>query len=97
MGRCVAKVAAIVTPVTSNGVRGTRRRGRPMIVVIPTVNERDNIRTLIPEVLAQDAEIEVLVVDDRATSKIPTTSGGYGRWFDRDAVAERLGCLPCTN
>lgn len=68
-----------------------------LVVVIPTFNERDNIRTLIPEVLAQDAEIEVLVVDDRATSKIPTTSGGYGRWFDRDAVAERLGCLPCTN
>ena len=36
------------------------------IVVIPTYNERDNIRALIPEVLAQDPEIEVLVVDDRS-------------------------------
>jgi dolichol-phosphate mannosyltransferase len=36
------------------------------IVVIPTYNERDNVRALIPEVLAQDPELEVLVVDDRS-------------------------------
>jgi dolichol-phosphate mannosyltransferase len=36
------------------------------IVVIPTYNERDNIQTLVPQVLAQDSEIEVVVVDDRS-------------------------------
>jgi len=35
-------------------------------VVIPTFNERDNIGTLIAQVLEQDPEIEVLVVDDRS-------------------------------
>jgi dolichol-phosphate mannosyltransferase len=34
------------------------------IVVIPTFNERDNITRIVPQVLAQDPEIEVLVVDD---------------------------------
>jgi dolichol-phosphate mannosyltransferase len=34
------------------------------IVVIPTYNERQNVGSLIPEVLAQDPEIEVLIVDD---------------------------------
>jgi dolichol-phosphate mannosyltransferase len=34
------------------------------LVVIPTYNERANILGLIPKVLAQDARLEVLVVDD---------------------------------
>jgi len=34
------------------------------IVIIPTYNERQNVPALVPEVLAQDAEIEVLIVDD---------------------------------
>jgi dolichol-phosphate mannosyltransferase len=36
------------------------------IVVIPTFNERDNIPRIVPQVLAQDPEIEVLVVDDNS-------------------------------
>lgn len=34
------------------------------IVVIPTYNERENIPLIVPEILKQDPEIEVLVVDD---------------------------------
>jgi dolichol-phosphate mannosyltransferase len=34
------------------------------IVVIPTYNERDNIPRIVPQILAQDPEVEVLVVDD---------------------------------
>ena len=34
------------------------------LVIIPTYNERENIRRLIDSVLAQDARIDVLVVDD---------------------------------
>jgi dolichol-phosphate mannosyltransferase len=34
------------------------------IVVIPTYNEADNLPLLVPRVLEQDPEIEVLVVDD---------------------------------
>ncbi len=35
-----------------------------MIVVIPTYNEKDNIRSIIPAVLTKHESIEVLVVDD---------------------------------
>jgi len=35
-------------------------------VVVPTYNERDNIERLIAEILAQDAGIDVLVVDDNS-------------------------------
>ena len=34
------------------------------VVVIPTYNEAENLPLLVPEVLAQDERIEVLVVDD---------------------------------
>jgi dolichol-phosphate mannosyltransferase len=34
------------------------------IVVIPTYNERENVPLIVPEILKQDPEIEVLVVDD---------------------------------
>ena len=34
------------------------------VVVIPTFNERDNIPLIVPAILRQDPEIEVLVVDD---------------------------------
>jgi dolichol-phosphate mannosyltransferase len=35
-----------------------------VIVVIPTYNEAENLGLIVPEVLAQDPRIEVLVVDD---------------------------------
>jgi dolichol-phosphate mannosyltransferase len=34
------------------------------LVIVPTYNERSNIGRLIPAILAQDASLEVLVVDD---------------------------------
>lgn len=36
------------------------------LIVIPTYNEKDNIAKLIPEVLAQRDQIEILVVDDNS-------------------------------
>ena len=44
-----------------------------ILVIIPTYNEKDNISKVIPLVLKQDPDIEVLVVDDNSpdgTSKI---------------------------
>jgi len=44
-----------------------------ILVIIPTYNEKDNISKVIPLVLNQDPDIEVLVVDDNSpdgTSKI---------------------------
>ena len=39
------------------------------LVVIPTYNEKENIEKIIPEVLAQSQEIDVLVVDDTSPDK----------------------------
>ena len=39
------------------------RRG---MVVIPTYNEAENLPLLVPEVLAQDPRLEILVVDDNS-------------------------------
>lgn len=36
------------------------------MIIIPTYNEKENITRLIPEVLAQDPGVEVLVVDDNS-------------------------------
>jgi dolichol-phosphate mannosyltransferase len=37
-----------------------------IVVVIPTYNERENIQWLVPEVLAADRHISVLIVDDNS-------------------------------
>ena len=39
------------------------------LIVLPTYNEADNIRRIIPEVLSQSAELEVLVVDDNSEDR----------------------------
>ena len=36
------------------------------LVIVPTYNERENVKTLIPQILAVPSEIEVLVVDDNS-------------------------------
>jgi len=36
------------------------------LVVIPTYNERVNLPVIVPQVLEQDARLEVLVVDDNS-------------------------------
>ena len=47
-------------PVGGRGLVGTERA----VVIVPTYNERENITRLIDQVLAQDARLDVLVVDD---------------------------------
>jgi dolichol-phosphate mannosyltransferase len=47
-------------PVTSEGALDVERA----LVIVPTYNERENIARLIAAVLAADARIEMLVVDD---------------------------------
>lgn len=37
---------------------------KPALVIIPTYNEKENIRAIVPAVLAQAPNLEVLVVDD---------------------------------
>jgi dolichol-phosphate mannosyltransferase len=58
-------------------------------VVIPTFNESDNIGKLIPQVLAQDPEIEVLVVDDRSPDGTGDIVRALGRTDGRVHLLER--------
>ena len=58
------------------------------IVVIPTYNERQNVPAIVPEVLAQDPEIAVLVVDDNS----PDGTGPLVR--EMAAHEPRLHLLP---
>lgn len=40
-------------------------RGRETVMVlVPTYNEKDNIRRIVPEILKQDPRIKILVIDD---------------------------------
>jgi dolichol-phosphate mannosyltransferase len=42
------------------------RKSKHILVIIPTYNEVENIRKIIPAVLKEDSRIEVLVVDDNS-------------------------------
>lgn len=44
-----------------------------ILVIIPTYNELDNIRKIIPAVLSQDENIDILIVDDNS----PDNTGKY--------------------
>jgi len=55
--------------------------GERALVVIPTYNEAGNVPSLIPQVLAQDPRLEVLVVDDNSPD-------GTGRIADALAAQE---------
>ena len=59
-----------------------------IVVVIPTYNERDNIQRLVPEVLAVDPAISVVIVDDNSPD-------GTGATADALAAANpgRIGVL----
>jgi len=37
------------------------------LVIVPTYNEAENIRELVPRILEQDPGVEILVVDDNST------------------------------
>ncbi|MBI4410740.1 MAG: polyprenol monophosphomannose synthase [Gemmatimonadetes bacterium] len=56
----------------------TRDRG---LVIVPTYNERENLPRLVPEILSQDARLDILVIDD-------ASADGTGELADRLAEAE---------
>ena len=51
------------------------------LVIVPTYNERDNIERLTREVLAQDARLDVLIIDDNSPD-------GTGQLADELAAAD---------
>src|SRR3989442_12246809 len=60
---------------------GAPGMGERALVVIPTYNEAGNVPSLIPQVLAQDPRLEILVVDDKSPD-------GTGRIADALAAQE---------
>ena len=56
--------------------------GSRFLVVIPTYNERDNLGRLVPQVLARDTRLDVLVVDD-------SSPDGTGTLADELALAHK--------
>ncbi|HEX7049507.1 MAG TPA: polyprenol monophosphomannose synthase [Longimicrobiales bacterium] len=68
----------------------TPRRG---LVIIPTYNERDNIARLVPEVLAQDRRLDVLVIDDGSPDGTGDVADGLAENDERVNVIRRAGKL----
>lgn len=52
------------------------------LIVLPTYNERENLPTIVPQILDQDPGIEVLVVDDNSPD-------GTGKLADEMAKADK--------
>lgn len=63
------------------------------LVVIPTYNEAANLPQLIPQVLAQDARLEVLVVDDASPDGTGQLSDAMAQREPRVHVLHRAGKL----
>ncbi len=63
------------------------------LVVIPTYNEAANLPQLIPQVLAQDGRLEVLVVDDASPDGTGQLADGLAQREPRVHVLHREGKL----
>ncbi len=63
------------------------------LVIIPTYNERENIPKLVPLVLAQDARIEILIIDDNSPDGTGTLADDLARAEPRVHVLHRPGKL----
>ncbi len=63
------------------------------LVVIPTYNEAANLPQLVPQVLAQDSRLEVLVVDDASPDGTGQLADGLAQREPRVHVIHRQGKL----
>jgi len=70
--------------------RGATRRG---LVVIPTYDEVENITRIVPDVLAQDPGLDVLVVDDGSPDGTARAVRGLDDYGTRVALIERASKL----
>lgn len=62
---------------------------RKAVVVVPTYNEADNIGRLVPMILARDARLSVLVVDDNSPDGTADIVKGLPGFGDRILIMER--------
>jgi len=61
------------------------------LVIIPTYNEATNVSQLVPRVLAQDARLEVLIVDDNSPDGTGTIAEGLATEHPQVHVLHREG------
>lgn len=61
------------------------------LVVIPTYNEKDNLPRIVPEVLAQDERLSVLIVDDNSPDGTGQIADQLSDGSPRIHVLHRLG------
>lgn len=59
------------------------------LVIVPTYNERENLERIIPEILAQDRNLEVLVVDDNSPDGTGQIADQIARQNGRVTVLHR--------
>jgi dolichol-phosphate mannosyltransferase len=64
-----------------------------VLVIVPTYNERENVPKLVPLVLAQDARIDMLVIDDNSPDGTGAIADEIARLEPRVSVLHRLGKL----
>ncbi len=62
-----------------------------VLVIIPTYNERQNLPTLVPQVLEQDPRIEVLIIDDASPDGTGEVADGMAAGDGRIHVLHRSG------
>ena len=62
-----------------------------ILIVIPTFDEADNLPRIVPEVLAQDARIHVLVVDDNSPDGTGRLADELAKESDRVHVLHQEG------
>ena len=67
--------------------------GERALVVIPTYNEAGNLPNIVPQVLAQDLRLEVLVVDDNSPDGTGQLADGLAQANPRVHVLHREGKL----
>ena len=67
--------------------------GERALVVIPTYNEAGNVPSLIPQVLAQDPRLEILVVDDNSPDGTGRIAAALAAQEPRVHVLHREGKL----
>jgi dolichol-phosphate mannosyltransferase len=77
--------------VTEGSVRGdTGAAGiASAVVVVPTYNEVENVGRLIPDILAQDPRLSVLVVDDNSPDGTAAVVKGLPEYGERLHMLER--------
>jgi dolichol-phosphate mannosyltransferase len=66
---------------------------RSALVIVPTYNERENLPRLIPDILARDERLEVLVVDDGSPDGTGAVADEIARQNPRVHVLHRAGKL----